>query len=61
MGRVNSAGRLLAEAAGVVAVVWMGMALQWLGSPGAFGLLTLFAVLLAGWMAVTRPLMASLR
>lgn len=61
MGRVNSAGRLLAEAAGVVAVVWMGISPQWLGGPGAFGLLTLFAVLLAGWMAVTSPLMSPLR
>lgn len=61
MGRVNSAGRLLAEAAGAVAVVWMGLALQWLRGPGAFGLLTLFALLLAGWMAVGRPLSASAR
>ena len=59
MGRVNSAGRILANAASVVAVIWMGLALQWLGGPGAFGLLTLFALLLAGWMAVARPLSSS--
>jgi hypothetical protein len=31
----------------------MGLSLQWLRGPGAFGLLALFALLLAGWLAAS--------
>ncbi len=35
-----------------VAVAWMGLTLQWLHGPGAFGLLAVLALLLAGWIAL---------
>jgi MFS transporter, ENTS family, enterobactin (siderophore) exporter len=53
MGRANSVAGLLAYLASGVAVGWMGLSLQWLRGPGAFGLLAVFALLLAGWLAVS--------
>lgn len=53
MGRANSVASLLSCLATGVAVGWMGLSLQWLRGPGAFGLLAVFAVLLAGWLAVS--------
>lgn len=53
MGRANSVAGLLAYLATGVAVGWMGLSLQWLRGPGAFGLLALFALLLAGWLAAS--------
>jgi DHA3 family macrolide efflux protein-like MFS transporter len=56
MGRANSIARLLSYVATGVAIGWMGLSLQWLHGPGAFGLLASFALLLAGWLAVSdRP------
>jgi hypothetical protein len=56
MGRVNGIGNLLSQAATGIAVAWMGLALQWLGGPGAFGLLAALATALAIWIAAARPL-----
>jgi MFS transporter, DHA3 family, macrolide efflux protein len=61
MGRVGSAGNMLSLAASGIAVVWMGLALQWAGASGAFALLTALAAALAIWVALGRPLPAAAR
>lgn len=61
MGRISSASTVLAQVAGAVAVGWMGLALQLLHGRGAFGLMALLALLLAGWVALARPLPAPAR
>jgi MFS transporter, DHA3 family, macrolide efflux protein len=58
MGRVNSVGNLLAQAATGISVAWMGVALQRAGGTGAFALLAALATALAIWVAVARPLPA---
>ncbi|HXM56593.1 MAG TPA: MFS transporter [Candidatus Dormibacteraeota bacterium] len=59
MGRVTGVSGLLAQAAGAIAVAWMGAALQLVGGPGAFTLLAALTLLLAAWIALARPLPAS--
>lgn len=54
MGRVSGLAGLLSRVAGGVGVAWMGLALQWLRGPGAFGLLAALSLLLAGWTVVIR-------
>lgn len=61
MGRITSAGSVLAQVASAIAMAWMGLALQFLHGPGAFGLLAFLALLLAGWVVLTRPLPAVVR
>ena len=58
MGRITGASGVLAQVAGAVAVAWMGFALQLVRGPGAFALLAALALLLAGWVALTRPMPA---
>jgi MFS family permease len=53
MGRITSACRLLGVVTEGAGVAWMGLALQWVGGPGAFGLLAALAVVLMGAVAVT--------
>ena len=54
MGRISGAAGLLSQIAAGVGVAWIGLALQWLGGSGAFGLLAALALLLAAWTAATR-------
>jgi len=55
MGRISGAAGLLSQVAGGVGVAWMGLALQWLRGPGAFGMLAALSLLLAAWTAAIRP------
>ncbi|HEY7202151.1 MAG TPA: MFS transporter [Candidatus Dormibacteraeota bacterium] len=59
MGRITGVSGVLAQVASAVAVAWMGLALQFVGGRGAFGLLAALAVLLAGWVALARPMRRS--
>ena len=55
MGRITSATSLLSSLAVAVGIGWMGLALQLLKGPGAFGLLAAFALVLAVSLVLTRP------
>lgn len=61
MGRISAVGGVLSQVASAVAVGWMGLALQLTGVPGAFGLLAVLVLLLAGWVALARPVPAVAR
>jgi len=55
MARITSATSLLSSLAIAVSIGWMGLALELLKGPGAFGLVAALAVLLAFGLAWTRP------
>jgi len=55
MARITSATSLLSSLAVAVGIGWMGLALQQLKGPGAFGLLAAFALVLAVSLVLTRP------
>ena len=55
MSRISSLTGLLSRVAGGAGLAWMGLALQWLRGPGAFGLLAGLSLLLAGWTVFMRP------
>jgi len=55
MARITSATSLISSLAIAVSIGWMGLALQLLNGPGAFGLVAALALLLALGLAWTRP------
>ncbi len=56
IGPITSSSSLLASLALAIGVGWMGLALQLLGGPGAFGFVAAFAVLLAARAFMSLPL-----
>ncbi len=55
MGRVTSSSAVLARLSDSLGLAWFGLALQWLQGPGAFVLVGVLGLLLAGWMGLRPP------